>query len=67
MHSRFSGGRTVFALALTATLSLSALPAAADSILFVGNSFTYGEPAGGSPSIQNYNANSVTDLNGRGD
>ena len=66
MHSRFSGGRTVFALALTATLSLSALPAAADSILFVGNSFTYGEPAGGSPSIQNYNANSVTDLNGLG-
>lgn len=38
----------------------------AASILFVGNSFTYGEPAGGPPIVQNYQPGTVTDLNGTG-
>ena len=42
-----------------------ALPAsAANSILFVGNSFTYGDPAGAAPIVQNYRPSTVTDLNG---
>jgi len=52
--------------ALLATFALAALslPACAATILFVGNSFTYGEPAGAAPLVQNYRPNSVTDLNG---
>lgn len=61
----FSPRRTVAALAVTLTLSLPGAASAA-SILFVGNSFTYGEPAGSNISIQRYNAGSVTDLNGTG-
>jgi hypothetical protein len=58
---RSSGAATLAVLALGAM----ALPAvAANSILFVGNSFTYGEPAGGPPIVQNYRPSSVTDLNG---
>jgi len=41
-------------------------PASAESILFVGNSFTYGEPAGAPPVVQNYRTNTVTDLNNTG-
>ncbi len=42
-----------------------AAPALAQtSILFIGNSFTYGDPAGGSPAVLNYKPSSVTDLNG---
>lgn len=41
------------------------LPASATTILFVGNSFTYGDPAGGQPPfVQTYRPGSVTDLNG---
>ena len=47
---------------------LSALPfvAAADpiTVLFVGNSFTYGDPAGGPNLVMPYNRANVTDLNG---
>lgn len=41
---------------------MSALPAtAAESILFIGNSFTYGDRA---PNVQNFRTNTVTDLRG---
>jgi hypothetical protein len=43
-----------------------ALPAAASSILFVGNSYTYGDPAGAAPVVQSYRPDLVTDLNGTG-
>ncbi len=36
------------------------------TILFVGNSFTYGEPAGGTPLVEYYRPQSVTDLNNLG-
>jgi len=36
------------------------------SILFVGNSFTFGEPAGGPPVVEHYRVGSVTDLNNEG-
>jgi hypothetical protein len=36
----------------------------AKTILFVGNSFTYGEPANGPNIVLPYGANTVTDLNG---
>ncbi|MBC9176047.1 VPLPA-CTERM sorting domain-containing protein [Roseomonas ludipueritiae] len=45
-------------------LALHCNPASADTILFVGNSFTYGDPAGGPPTVRNYQTNTVTDLNG---
>ena len=45
---------------------LYCLPAAANSILFVGNSFTYGEAAGGPDLVEPYGADTVTDLNGTG-
>lgn len=47
-------------------LAALALPASATSILFVGNSFTYGEPAGAAPLVQQFHPDSVTDLNGSG-
>jgi len=44
-----------------------AMPASATTtILFIGNSFTYGEPAGAAPTVQYYQPNTVTDLNGSG-
>jgi hypothetical protein len=56
-------------LAIAATLSLgaAALPAsawAATTILFVGNSFTFGAAAGAAPLVQDYRPDTVTDLNG---
>ena len=50
------------ALLLLAGLLAAAGPAAASSILFIGNSFTYAQ---GSP-VHYYRANTVTDLNGQG-
>ena len=52
--------------AAVGALGLHAGAAHATSILFVGNSFTYGEPAGGAPIVENYQPNTVTDLNGTG-
>jgi hypothetical protein len=54
------------ALAIATVLSLGfvAAPAAATTILFVGNSFTYGDPAGAAPLVRNYRPDTVTDLNG---
>ena len=56
--------RGVLALALMTVLTLSTAAAQAQggSILFIGNSFTYGW---GSP-VRYYRANTVTDLNGEG-
>jgi hypothetical protein len=53
--------------ALAAALALGGLcmPASATTILFVGNSFTYGDPAGARPPhVQSYRPGTVTDLNG---
>lgn len=53
--------------AVLATLALGtlAVPASATTILFVGNSFTYGDPAGARPpTVQSYRPGTVTDLNG---
>jgi len=43
-----------------------AAPAQATTILFIGNSFTYGDPAGAAPDVMYYKPSSVTDLNGLG-
>jgi hypothetical protein len=56
--------------ALFASLAFGAvaIPASATTtILFIGNSFTYGEPtAGVAPTVQYYQPTTVTDLNGSG-
>jgi hypothetical protein len=53
------------AIAATLCLGAAALPAsAATTILFVGNSFTFGAAAGAAPLVQNYRPDTVTDLNG---
>jgi hypothetical protein len=52
-------------LALIASLALAA-PAGATTILFVGNSFTFGEPAGAAPLVERYRPDTVADLNGSG-
>ena len=61
---RHSALRSALALAVTAVLVLSATPVQAQggSILFIGNSFTFGW---GSP-VRYYRADTVTDLNGEG-
>jgi hypothetical protein len=54
-------------LAFISILSLgaAALPAScATTILFIGNSFTYGDPAGAAPLVREYRPGTVTDLNG---
>jgi len=53
-------------LLAAAAPGLQAAPASATAILFIGNSFTYGEPAGAKPIVQYYRPDSVTDLNGTG-
>lgn len=49
-------------------LAVQAAPALAQAttILFIGNSFTYGDPAGAAPDVMYYKPSSVTDLNGLG-
>ncbi len=56
----------LFAAVTAAAVGAQSRPAHATSILFVGNSFTYGEPAGGPPIVEDYQPNTVTDLNGTG-
>ena len=57
-----SAARRSALAAAIAALALHAVPAAAQkSILFVGNSFTYGELT---PAVMNYKTNTVTDLVG---
>jgi hypothetical protein len=46
------------------TLAAASLSASATSILFVGNSYTYGDPAGAAPVVKSYKPDTVTDLNG---
>jgi hypothetical protein len=46
------------------TLALQGSTASAETILFVGNSFTSGDPAGCPRLVRNYQPNAVTDLNG---
>jgi hypothetical protein len=55
------------ALAIVTACSLGAMAApasAASTILFIGNSFTYGDPAGAAPLVREYRPDTVTDLNG---
>jgi hypothetical protein len=47
-----------------AALPASAAPSGATTILFIGNSFTYGDPAGAAPLVREYRPDTVTDLNG---
>ena len=54
-----------FAATLIA-FGLQLTSASATSILFVGNSFTYGEAAGGPDLVRPYGASTVTDLNRTG-
>jgi hypothetical protein len=49
-----------------AAAALLCVPASATSILFVGNSYTYGDPAGGAPLVRAYRPDLVKDLNGTG-
>lgn len=55
---------------VAAALLMSSLPFAASAapitVLFVGNSFTYGAAAGGPDLVRPYNPGTVTDLNGSG-
>ena len=56
------GGRFRVLAAAAAVVAFQALPASAQtSILFIGNSFTYGELT---PAVQNYKTSTVTDLVG---
>lgn len=49
--------------AVTIGLALQSSVASAGTILFIGNSFTYGDQA---PNVRNYRPSTVTDLNGTG-
>jgi hypothetical protein len=51
------------ALAILSTVSLGAAAAPATTILFVGNSFTFGAAAGAAPLVMEYRPDTVTDLN----
>ncbi|WP_036172546.1 hypothetical protein [Massilia sp. 9096] len=48
------------------TLTAQAALAAPTTILFIGNSFTFGEPAGAAPVVERFRPGTVTDLNGSG-
>jgi len=52
------------AASLAVTLAAAAPASSATTILFVGNSFTYGDPAGAAPLVREYRPDTVTDLNG---
>jgi hypothetical protein len=58
--------RRLLGAALLAAAAAGAQAAPATTILFVGNSFTYGDPAGAAPLVQSYRPDTVTDLNGSG-
>lgn len=60
-HASRHRGAALFATLAFASL---ALPASATTILFVGNSFTYGAPSGGSSAVYDFRPGTVTDLNG---
>ncbi|GJG89246.1 hypothetical protein tb265_44270 [Gemmatimonadetes bacterium T265] len=57
----------LFALLVAAAPApAAAQPAPPKTILFVGNSFTYGDAAGGPELVRPFGAGTVTDLNGTG-
>jgi hypothetical protein len=62
--------RAVLPALAIAALHVLGAPAAwaapATTVLFVGNSFTFGEPAGAAPVVERYRPDTVTDLNGSG-
>ena len=62
---RHLSARRPAALFAACALGLAA-PASATTILFIGNSFTYGDPAGAKPIVKFYRPDTVTDLNGSG-
>jgi hypothetical protein len=64
IHSRLL--KSTAAILGAFALAAQATPASATTILFVGNSFTYGEPAGAAPTVEYYQPNTVTDLNHTG-
>ncbi|RYE97900.1 MAG: PEP-CTERM sorting domain-containing protein [Oxalobacteraceae bacterium] len=68
MHASPTLRRLGTALFATLAFGAVAMPASATTtILFIGNSFTYGEPtAGVAPTVQYYQPTTVTDLNGSG-
>ena len=55
-----------FAAAIVVATVPVVAPAAPISVLFVGNSFTYGDAAGGRDLVRPYKPNTVTDLNNQG-
>jgi hypothetical protein len=57
-------GSAALAILATASLGGTAAAAPATTILFIGNSFTFGASAGAPPLVQNYRPDTVTDLNG---
>ncbi len=61
MRDRSRGTARYGVLAAAIALAFSAAPAAAKTILFIGNSFTYGDLT---PAVQNYKPSTVTDLVG---
>jgi hypothetical protein len=63
MHTPSLRRRGVILLAALALGGL-VLPASATTILFVGNSFTFGSPAGAPPLVKEFRPDTVTDLNG---
>lgn len=58
--------RLAAAAGVVLAFGLQCTPASAERILFVGNSFTYGDPAGGPNLVMPYGASTVHDLNGEG-
>lgn len=61
---RYSATAIFASLALGCSTGTASTPSSATSILFVGNSFIYGEPSGAEPLVKFYRPESVTDLNG---
>ena len=57
-----------FTATIAAAILLGGLaaPACAATILFVGNSFTFGDPAGEAPVVRTFRPHTVVDLNGSG-
>jgi hypothetical protein len=66
MHNHSRLLKSTVAVLGALALAAQAAPASATTILFVGNSFTYGEPAGAAPTVEYYQPGTVTDLNKTG-
>jgi hypothetical protein len=63
---RLAGGAIFTMLALGCSTQPQNQARPATTILFIGNSFTYGDPAGGAPLAKIFRPHTVTDLNGTG-